>query len=258
MKDYITYLKFDDVSEEKLFSLFSDDIKNKAKKVIVTPNLDGLRVTYKNTAVRNCINQADYSTIDGKPVLGLARKEHKKNFRYKISGSDMVADLLPLADKNHWSVVIFGGKKGVADAAKKNIVAKYPNIDVRGAICPEFGYEKNPVLTEKYIGEINRYGADLILLCTGFPKSEMFYFSNKEKFGPGLYFCVGATVDFLAGNVKRAPKWISRIGMEWLYRMFKDFKRLFPRYWKDGWFLIHLRWTMTFRKKKIEEKKHNG
>lgn len=255
MKDYITYLKFDDFSEEELFSSFSVDVSHKSKKIIVTPNLDDLRIAYKNSLVRNCINNADYSTIDGKPILGLAKKEHKKNFKYKISGSDMIVDLLPLANKNHWSMVIFGGKEGVAELAKKNVEAKYPNIDVRGTFCPEFGYEKNPDLTDKYIQEINQYHADLILLCTGFPKSEMFYFSNKEKFGPGLYFCVGATVDFLAGNIKRAPKWMSKVGLEWLYRLSKDFKRLFKRYWKDGWFLIHLRWMMTFNKKKITKLK---
>ena len=252
MKDYITYLKFDDYDESTLFKHFEEDVESERKCVIVTPNLDFLRFTYKNVRIRNAINSADYSTIDGRPILKLAKKEKKKQFIHKISGSDMINDLLPLINEKGWRLTIFGGKPGVGEKAKENILKQYSNIVSCEVICPEFGFEKNIELTNKYIDMINESKPQIVLLCVGSPKQELFYFENKTLLCNSLFFCVGATVDFLAGTVKRAPKWISKIGLEWLYRMFKDFKRLFPRYWKDGWFLFNIKFLITFNRKKIE------
>lgn len=252
MKGFITFIKFDDYDEKTYFSKFENDINECAKKVIVTPNLDFLRVAYKNKDIRRLINSADYSTIDGKPILSLAKKEKKYSFKYKVSGSDLVCNMLPLIDSRGWSIVIFGGKEGVGNKAKDNIVKKYPNIRVKAVICPKFGFEKDAKLMKEYVSIINEAKPDIVLLCVGFPKQELFYYNNKDFLCNSLYFCVGATVDFLAGTVKRAPKWMSKIGLEWLYRMFKDFKRLFPRYWKDAWFLLKIKWLLCFNKKKIE------
>lgn len=251
MKDYITYLKFDDCSKEELLSNYKTDIANHRKAITVTPNLDDLRLTYKNEALRHRINSADYSTIDGKPILWLAKLTKKKNFKYKISGSDLTVDLLKLADENKYRIFIFGGKEGVAEKAKANIEKDYPNAIVAGTCCPDFGYEKDEEKSKRYIEEINAAQADIILLCTGFPKSENFYFDHIDEFNPGLYFTVGASVDFIAGNIKRAPKWMSKIGLEWLYRLSKDFRRLFKRYWLDGWFLLKIINVSIFNKKKI-------
>ena len=253
MKDYITYLKFDDYDEETLFKCFQEDIEKGNQRVIVTPNLDFLRFSYKNKRIREMLNKADYSTIDGKPILKLAKKEKKHQFKHKISGSDMINDLLPLANEKGWRIVIVGGKPGVGEKAKTNILKKYSNVVIGDVICPEFGFEKDGAKTKSYVEMINNAKPNAVLLCLGSPKQEFFYFDNKKDLCSALFFCVGATVDFLAGTVKRSPKWMSRIGMEWFYRMTKDFKRLFPRYWLDFWFLVKLKFMCTFRKNAIKK-----
>jgi len=236
MKDYITFLKFDDLSPDELLKCYEQDILNNKKVITETPNLDGLRVAYKDCFIRRSINFADYSTIDGTPILWLAKLIHKKQFRYKISGSDLVPMVLELANEKGFTVTLFGGKEGVAEKAKAKIEKNYPNVRVVSTMCPEFGFEKNKEQSLSYIQQINDSKANIILLCTGFPKSERFFFENYDSFGPGLYFNVGATIDFLAGSIKRAPKWMSKIGLEWFYRLFKDFRRLFKRYWLDRCF----------------------
>ena len=248
MKDYIAYLKFDDLSEEELLNKYVEDIKNKNKRITVTPNLDGMRITYKDLELRDYINQADYVTIDGKPVLWIAKLCKKKQFKHKISGSDLTISLLEKANVNRYTVAIFGGKDGVADKAKAKIEEMYPNVKVVGTICPEFGFEKDNNKSIQYIEQLNSFNADIVLLCTGFPKTEKFYFKYQEKFDQSLYFCVGATVDFLAGSIKRSPKWMSKIGLEWLYRLSKDFRRLFKRYWLDFWFLIKIFFLVVFKR----------
>lgn len=255
MKDYIAYLKFDDFDEGALFNSLTDDILFHRKKLIVTPNLDILRQTYRDRELRSIINTADYSTIDGAPILKLAKKEKKPSFKHKISGSDMINDFLPMINKNGWSLIIFGGKEGVGEKAKHNILAKYPNICFKDIICPKFGFEKELDIEKEYVKRINSSNADIVLLCLSFPKAERFYYRNKDVLNHSLYFCVGATVDFLAGAVKRAPKWMSKIGLEWLFRLTKDFRRLFKRYWLDFWFLIKIRFLYLFNRKVIENLK---
>ena len=252
MKDYIVHLSFDDISQEELVKCLNEDIKAKRKVTVVTPNLDGLRVSYKNEELRQFINSSDYVTIDGKPVLWIAKWCKKKNFKYKISGSDLVPRMLEEANKFSYSICIFGGKEGVADKARDNILNKYSNIQTIHTICPEFGFEENESLCRKYVNQINGFNADIVLLCTGFPKTELFFMKNKDQFKNSAYFFVGATVDFLAGNIKRAPKWMSDCGLEWLYRLSKDFRRLFKRYWLDFWFLVKIRvLCLTKRQKEI-------
>ena len=251
MKDYITYLKFDDLSEEELLVEINKSIEEKRKSILCTPNLDGLRICYKDKDLRDSINNADFVTIDGKPVQWIAKWCKKKQFKYKISGSDLTPKVLKLCDEKKYKILIFGGKEGVADKAKENIIKEYQNIEYIKTICPNFGFEKNEELSLNYIKEINEYKADVILMCTGFPKTEKYIFKNYSLFENGLYMCVGATVDFLAGNIKRAPKWMSNIGLEWLYRLFQDFRRLFKRYWLDFWFLTKIFYLCIFNKKKF-------
>lgn len=256
MKDYIAYLKFDDLSEEELIFQLEKSIVEKNKSVVSTINLDGMRICYKDSDLRKKINDADFVTIDGKPVLWIAKLCGKKKYKHKISGSDLTPKILKLANDKGYSVTIFGGKEGVADKAKKNIIKEYPNICVKKTICPNFGFEKDETLTDKYIFEINESQADIYLMCTGFPKTERFVFENMEKFENGLYLNVGATVDFIAGNIKRAPSWMQKCGLEWLYRLTHDFKRLFKRYWLDGLFLFKIVFICIFNKKKFEKMKN--
>ena len=253
MKDYITYLKFDNLNKEEMLKEFENNIDNHTKKITVTPNLDFLRLSYKDDDFRKIINCADYSLVDGKPILWLAKLLKKKKFKYKISGSDFSNDLLELANKKNYSIVLFGGKNGVAEKAKENINLKYPNVQVKLTLCPDFGYQNDKEKCIYYINQINDAKADIIFLCTGAPKTEKFYFMYESLFGDSTYLCVGATIDFLAGNIKRSPKWMSNIGLEWLYRLSKDFKRLFKRYWLDFWFLIKIIFVCIFNKKKFEK-----
>ncbi len=254
MKDFITYLMFDNLSKEELLEEFKNNVKEHKKTFTLTPNLDFLRLSYKDSFFRRIINDADYSLIDGKPIIWLAKLTHKKKiFKYKISGSDFSTDLLNIANENYFSIILFGGKEGIAEKAKEKIMEKYPNIDVRLAICPDFGYENDNDKCLEYIKEINDAKGDIVFLCTGSPKTEKFIYKYKDLFNDATYLSVGATIDFWAGNIKRAPKWMSKVGLEWFYRLTKDFRRLFKRYLLDFLFLLKIILICLFKKKKIQK-----
>ena len=251
MQKNILYLKFNTESSEELLDCILNDVKNKQKSVVFTPNLDFFRLSYKNLELRDTLNQATYSTVDGKPVLWMAKWLKIKDFKYKISGSDLSIQVLEKMGKEKLSLFLFGGLNGVSEIAAQKVKEKYPGIKIAGTLEPQMGYVKNDELCHQYIKKINEAKPDVVFLCTGAPRTEQFYMKYKDEFGPACYFSVGATIDFIAGTVKRAPKWMSNIGLEWFYRLTKDFRRLFKRYWLDGWFLIKIWFITHFHKSKI-------
>ncbi len=251
MKKYIGFLKFNTESEKELLDYYSQAIAEHKKVMTVTPNLDIYRIAYNDRNVRKNFEKADILTIDGKPILWIAKWLKVKDFKYKISGSDLAVDLLTILNNQNASLYLFGGKEGVAELAKQKIQEKYPNINIVGTKCPKMGYEKDEELCVKYINDINAAKPNVVFLCTGTPKTENFFFSHYNLFEPACYFSVGATIDFIAGTISRAPKWMSRIGLEWFYRLTKDFKRLFKRYLLDGLFLIKIWFLCHFNRKEI-------
>ena len=109
----------------------------------------------------------------------------------------------------------------------------YKNINIVGTYCPPFGFENDSTEIEKMNKEISKQKPDMVFACLGCPKQEKWVYENYKKYNAKVTVCAGATVDFLAGNVKRAPKWMSNCGLEWLYRFSKEPKRLFRRYFID-------------------------
>ena len=109
-------------------------------------------------------------------------------------------------------VLIVGGKEGVADKAKENVNLLYGKNIVIDTICPPFGFEKDEKMSTELVELINKSNAECVFLCLGAPKQEMFFQNHKEMLSEKVYICLGATVDFLANNIKRAPKWMSKIG----------------------------------------------
>lgn len=253
MKKKIAKLAFNVESMDEMIQLYIDSTNKGEKTFTLTPNLDFLRLSYKDKEFFDIINNATFSTIDGKPILWIAKWLHIKDFKYKISGSDLAVRLLKIMNEHGYSLFLFGGKEGVAEKAKENIQKEYPNIKIVGTLTPDFGYEKDEEKSLNYIEIINNSNAQFVYLCTGTPKTEKFYSKYEDKFKNANYLSVGATIDFIAGNIKRAPKWMSKCGLEWLYRLSKDFKRLFKRYWLDGWFLVKMWFLCHFKRKKMNE-----
>ena len=255
MKVKVGYLNFNTESMDELISLYDSYAQSHAKTFTVTPNLDHYRVAHKDKAFRDAINSATIQTVDGKPILWIAKWLRIKGVQNKVSGSDLGARLLNLMNEKRYSLFLFGGQEGVAAKAKERILQDYPNIEIVGTLTPDFGYEKDEGKSLEYIKKINEKKPQFVYLCTGAPKTEKFFQKHAKDFGDSNYLSIGATIDFIAGNIKRAPAWMSNHGLEWLYRLSKDFKRLFKRYWLDGWFLVKMWFLCHFRRKMFEETK---
>ena len=139
-----------------------------------------------------------------------------------------------MAAEKGYSIFILGAAEGVADKAAINLKKKNPGLRIVGTYSPPFGFEKD----SKELGKIRDIVVcekpDILAVSLGSPKGEKFIYKYLKEYGIPLGISIGATIDFEAGNVKRAPKWMADHGLEWLFRITQDPKRLIKRYWNDA------------------------
>jgi len=170
------------------------------------------------------LNNADMLVADGAGVV-LASKILGKEVKEKVSGVDLVKNLLVSTYKRPIKFFLFGGNPGIAEKAHANIICDYPNAQVVGTRNGYFTEDDEAAI----ISEINNSDADVLLVCLGAPKQEIWIHENKNKLRVKACLGVGGTLDILAGNVKLAPDFFRNNGLEWLYRLYKEprrFKRM--------------------------------
>ncbi len=209
------------------------------KSYVVAINVDVVMKIEEDPYLKRIVDSADMVLVDGKPLVWIS-KLHGKSLKAKISGSDLVPLLCEVAAQKGYKIFLIGGKDGIADQAKQHLVKKLPGIQIVGVYAPPFGFEKNKTELEKINQMISEAHPDLLIACFGCPKQEKWIYENLAKYEAKVSICAGATVDFLAGNVKRAPRWMSEHGLEWFYRFLQEPKRMFKRYFVDDVGIIKL------------------
>ena len=222
MKFLNTYVS--NVTMDETIAEIEKYIKEDKKRYIVAINVDVVVKIENDKELQEATNKADMVLADGKPLIWIS-KYYKRPIKEKISGSDLVPLLCKRAAEKRYSIYILGGADGIAEQAKKNLEEQYPAIRIVGTYAPPFGFEKDQAELDKINQMISEKTPDLLIACFGCPKQEKFIYRNIDKYDAKVSVCAGATVDFLAGNVKRAPKWMSEHGLEWFYRFLKEPKR---------------------------------
>lgn len=216
-------------------------IVERRKSYIVAINVDVVMKIESDPYLKRIADEADMVLVDGKPLVWIA-KWHKHPVKAKISGSDLVPLLCERAARKGYTVFILGGKDGVADQARRKLENELPGIRIVGTYGPPLGFEKDEQELDKINRVICQAHPDLLIACFGCPKQEKWIYENYRKYDAAVSVCAGATVDFLAGNVNRAPKWMSEHGLEWFYRFTQEPKRLFKRYFVDDMKILKLIW----------------
>lgn len=209
------------------------------KSYVVAINVDVVMKIEDDPYLKKIVDNANMVLVDGKPLVWIS-KIHGKPIKEKISGSDLVPILCAVAAEKGYKVFIIGGKEGIAEQAKEKLEKKHPKIKIVGAYAPPFGFEKNEDELNHINQMISEAKPDLLIACFGCPKQEKWIYENIGKYDAKVSVCAGATVDFLAGNVKRAPRWMSEHGLEWFYRFLQEPKRMFKRYFIDDVKIIGL------------------
>lgn len=220
----ILNIEVDNVSMDELLKSFTSGF-------LVTPNVDHLMQLQENQDFFNVYRRADHVTVDSQ-IVYLATKFLGHPVKEKVSGSDFLPAYCDF-HKNNPEIRIFllGGMPGVAQQAARNINAKAGREIVTGAHSPSMRFVTDTAECNEAIELINSSGANVLVVGLGAPKQELWIAEHRGRM-PGIhsFMALGATLDFEAGTVSRSPQWMSRCGLEWLYRLYQEPGRLWKRY----------------------------
>ncbi len=222
-------VRIDNVTMEEVVDIVEKKIEKEEKYIIYTPNTEIIMMCQSDDEFLNYMNQSDINIPDG---IGLVYASKIKNapLKEKVAGFDLSMNLLKIADEKGLKLYAVGGKPGVAEAALTNVHKKYPNIKIvgshhgyfKGAHLGHNGHEEEFAVIE----EINAEKPDILFVGFGAKKQEQWIQYNKNKVNAKIIIGNGGTIDVLAGNVKRAPEFYVKLGLEWLYRLAKEPKRI--------------------------------
>jgi N-acetylglucosaminyldiphosphoundecaprenol N-acetyl-beta-D-mannosaminyltransferase len=204
------------------------------KGVIITPNVDHLVKLQGDKEFYDIYQKADWVICDS-TILSLGAKFLGRPVEEVIPGSSLLPAYCEFHKKNNEiKIFLLGAKTGVAAVAMNKINLRTGRNIVVGAHSPSFGFEKNEEECEKIISLINKTDATVLVVGVGAPKQEKWIYKYKDRFqNIRLFMALGATIDFEADSIKRAPEIFQKVGMEWLYRLLKEPKRLWKRYLID-------------------------
>jgi N-acetylglucosaminyldiphosphoundecaprenol N-acetyl-beta-D-mannosaminyltransferase len=209
----------------------SELLKSLKKGVLITPNVDHLVKLQQDKEFYDVYQQAEWVICDSK-ILYILSKLLKKPLPEAIPGSSFFTAFYEYhKDDPNCKIFLLGAAEGVAIKAMERINQKVGRNIVVGAHSPSYGFEKKPDECEKLIRIVNESGANVVLVGVGAPKQEKWIMKYRDQMsGVDIFMGLGATIDFEAGTLKRAPIIWQKSGMEWLYRCLKEPKRLFKRY----------------------------
>ncbi|TQS41388.1 WecB/TagA/CpsF family glycosyltransferase [Cryptosporangium phraense] len=219
-------------------------------ELVATANVDHIVEMRRNSEFRSAYEFASIRLLDGVPIAKLAQWKWRQA-SHKVAGSDLLPAVAGIAGKRSQRIYIVGGMSAVAEAAKDRLEDANPGLIVH-VDSPPRGFDQNKSYLEEIAARIRAAQARIIFVCLGAPKQELFVYRNAAILPPGIYVGAGAAVDFAAGNVTRAPQGMQRAGLEWLYRLAKEPRRLSHRYLVRSWSAIPL-FAQELRERRVPQ-----
>lgn len=223
------------ILNSNILSLTQTDLLNQLQRgVLITPNLDHLVKLQHDREFYEVYRQAEWVVCDSK-ILYMLSKLLKHPLPEAIPGSSFfTAFYMFHKDDPDCRIFLLGAKEGIAQKAMERINEKVGRKIVVGAHSPSFGFEKDEKECRELVDIVNRSGANVLLVGVGAPKQEKWIMKYRNQMPDvNLFMALGATIDFEAGTLKRAPRLWQKLGLEWLYRCLKEPRRLFKRYFVD-------------------------
>lgn len=229
----------DNLTMEESINEIEKLVNKKNPSYVVTPNVDHIVKLENDEEFKKVYKEADLILTDGMPLIWISKLK-KTPIKEKVSGSDLFPRVCEMAAKKGYKVFLLGAAEGIAVKAAENLKNKYEGLDIVGTYSPSYGFEKNNEEIEKIIDIINKAKPDILAVGLGAPKQEKFLYKYRKILNVPISLAIGASIDFEAGNIDRAPKWMQKLGLEWFYRLCKEPKRMYKRYLVDDLKIIKL------------------
>ncbi len=208
-------------------------LENQPCRYVVTPNVDHVVKLQSDPRMRAAYQGADLTVADGWPLVAASRWLGPP-LPERVAGSDLVPSLIAAGQEiPEFRVFLLGAAAGVGVRAAERIRSRWPGVNVCGVASPRFGFDTDSKESGEVIEAINSSAPHLLVVGLGAPRQEIWLREYAERLNARVAIAAGATIDFLAGVQRRAPRWIQSVRMEWLFRLMTDPTRLAGRYARD-------------------------
>ena len=225
------------INMEVLINFVENNLSKLKNEYICVANVHTTVMAFEDDYYKEVQNSAVLAIPDGGPLASVGRKRGYFNMQ-RVTGPDFMNEILKISEEKGYKHYFYGSTKETLNKLKENLLKNYPKLQIVGLYSPPFR-ELTKEEDQEIINNINKSNADFIWVALGAPKQEIWMYNHKDKVN-GLMVGVGAAFDFVAGNIKRAPKWMQKLNLEWFYRLLQEPKRLFKRYWHtNSRFIYH-------------------
>ncbi|NLJ83820.1 MAG: WecB/TagA/CpsF family glycosyltransferase [Halanaerobiaceae bacterium] len=223
MTDYVEILgiRINKYNMQEAVNFIDSLIQDGKKGLVVTPNSEMIVTARKDGELARILNRADLSVPDGAGVV-LASRILRNPVPERVAGFDLMQETLALAGKKGYSVYLLGAEPGIVELASEKIKERYPGIKISGT---HHGFLAEGA-EELILAELNKLKPDILYVGMGVPRQEKFLDKHLKEMDVKLAMTVGGSFDVLAGKVRRAPLWMQRSGLEWLYRLIQEPQRI--------------------------------
>ncbi|WP_026332603.1 WecB/TagA/CpsF family glycosyltransferase [Deinococcus apachensis] len=223
-----------------LHSVITKTVLNNSNTIIANHNLHSIALFHRDEELRRFYASVEYIHIDGMSLVkwgqllgGSLREDHR------VTYVDWIHPLMRFAAENGWRVYCVGGKPGVGEKAAEVLREEIPELQ----IWTHHGYfdtTTDSVENKQVVEEINTVAPHILLVGMGMPRQEKWIKANRAALKVHVVLPAGACMDYVAGAVPTPPRWMGRMGLEWLYRLYSEPKRLAGRYLVEPWTLVPL------------------
>ena len=225
-------VEVDPITMDEAIDMFGHLIKERRPSLVFTINVDVCMKIHRDPELRAISRAADLVLVDGTPMMWAARFLGTP-LPGRVSGADFVPAFCQVAAERGYRIFFLGGGSGIAEAAQRHLEARYPGLRIVGTYAPPFGFENDDRENDMIISVVRRVRPDVLFTAFGAPKQEKWLFRFRDDLAVPVLMSVGATFDYLAGRLKRAPMWMQRAGLEWTFRLSQEPRRLWRRYLVD-------------------------
>jgi N-acetylglucosaminyldiphosphoundecaprenol N-acetyl-beta-D-mannosaminyltransferase len=225
-------VKIDNLGLVDAVEIIANRAQEKQPCFVVTPNVDHVVRLEQDAEFRQIYSEACLVLADGMPLVW-ASKLLGTPLKERVSGSDLILPLAEAAAGRGLSIFLLGGEEGAAAGAADKLLDAIPGLCVAGTFCPEYGFEFSSVQLRHIEQILIKARPDILLVGLGSPKQEKWIYQYSRALHIPVAIGVGVSFSFLAGLINRAPRWMQRCGLEWLWRLCNEPKRLWRRYLID-------------------------
>jgi N-acetylglucosaminyldiphosphoundecaprenol N-acetyl-beta-D-mannosaminyltransferase len=197
--------------------------------LVVTPNTQHIVLLQEPGDLRSAYRSAALVLADSVPLVRVSRLLGVP-LKERVAGADVMPALCRVAAEKRYRVFLLGAAPGVAEKAAAILKAAHPNLLIAGTYCPPWGFEADPEANAAAVRAVRATAPDVLFVALGTPKGEVWAWKNLAGLNVPATLCVGASLDFIAGVQKRAPRWVQEAGFEWAFRLAHDPRRLWKRY----------------------------